>query len=48
VQAQAGARVDRVDADLLQLANDWLQGEYLAAAEAIEAQIDSLARGLAS
>lgn len=48
VQAQAGHASIESTRIYLQLANDWLQGQYLAAAEAIEAQLDPLARGLAS
>jgi integrase/recombinase XerD len=48
VQAQAGHTSIESTRIYLQLANDWLAGEYLAAAEAIEAQIDPLAWGLAS
>src|SRR5919109_979990 len=40
VQAQAGHASIESTRIYLQLANDWLQGEYLAAAEAIDAQLD--------
>jgi integrase/recombinase XerD len=48
VQAQAGHASIESTRIYLQLANDWLAGEYLAAAEAIEAQIDPLAGRAAS
>jgi integrase/recombinase XerD len=48
LQAQAGHASIESTRIYLQLANDWLAGEYLAAAEAIEAQLDPLARELAS
>jgi integrase/recombinase XerD len=48
VQAQAGHASIESTRIYLQLANDWLAGEYLAAAEAIEAQIDPLTGELAS
>jgi integrase/recombinase XerD len=48
LQAQAGHASIESTRIYLHLANDWLAGEYLAAAEAIEAQIDPLAGGLAS
>jgi integrase/recombinase XerD len=48
VQAQAGHASIESTRIYLQLANDWLAGEYLAAAEAIDAQIDPLAGELAS
>jgi integrase/recombinase XerD len=48
VQAQAGHASIESTRIYLHLANDWLAGEYLAAAEAIDAQIDPLAGELAS
>jgi integrase len=48
VQAQAGHASIESTRIYLHLANDWLAGEYLRAVEAIEAQIDPLARELAS
>jgi len=42
IQAQAGHASIESTRIYLHLANDWLQGEYLRAAEAIEAQIDPL------
>jgi integrase/recombinase XerD len=48
LQAQAGhASIDSTRI-YLHLANDWLEREYLAAAEAIDAQLDPLAGVLAS
>ncbi|MCA1679559.1 MAG: tyrosine-type recombinase/integrase [Actinobacteria bacterium] len=47
VQAQAGHASIESTRIYLHLANDWLAREYLAAAEAIEAQIDPLAGELA-
>jgi integrase/recombinase XerD len=44
LQAQAGHASIETTRIYLHLANDWLEGEYLRAAEAIEAQIDPLAR----
>ncbi len=43
LQAQAGHASIESTRIYLHLANDWLRGEYLRAAEAIEAQIDPLA-----
>jgi integrase/recombinase XerD len=48
LQAQAGHASIESTRIYLHLANDWLAREYLAATEAIEAQIDPLAGGLAS
>src|SRR5919201_4872749 len=48
VQAQAGHAAIESTRIYLHLANDWLEREYLAAAEAIEAQLDPLAGELAS
>lgn len=48
VQAQAGHASIESTRIYLHLANDWLAGEYLRAAEAIDAQIDPLAGELAS
>ena len=48
VQAQAGHASIESTRIYLHLANDWLAGEYLAAADAIEAQLDPLAAELAS
>jgi integrase len=48
LQAQAGHASIESTRIYLHLANDWLAGEYLAAAEAIEAQLDPLAGELAS
>ncbi len=48
VQAQAGHASIESTRIYLHLANDWLAREYLAAAEAIDAQLDPLARELAS
>jgi integrase/recombinase XerD len=48
LQAQAGHASIESTRIYLQLANDWLAGEYLAAAEAIEAQLEPLAGELAS
>jgi integrase/recombinase XerD len=48
VQAQAGHASIESTRIYLHLANDWLEREYLAAAEAIDAQLDPLARELAS
>jgi len=48
VQAQAGHASIESTRIYLHLSNDWLAGEYLAAAEAIDAQIDPLAGELAS
>src|SRR4051812_10244366 len=48
VQAQAGHASIESTRIYLHLANDWLAREYLAAAEAIEAQLDPLAGDLAS
>ena len=48
VQAQAGHASIESTRIYLHLANDWLAGEYLRAAEAIEAQIDPLAKREAS
>jgi integrase/recombinase XerD len=48
VQAQAGHASIESTRIYLHLANDWLAGEYLAAAEAIDAQLDPLAGELAS
>src|SRR5436190_14664858 len=44
VQAQAGHASIESTRIYLHLANDWLAREYLAAAEAIDAQLDPLAR----
>ena len=48
VQAQAGHASIESTRIYLHLSNDWLAREYLAAAEAIDAQLDPLARELAS
>jgi site-specific recombinase XerD len=48
VQAQAGHASIESTRIYLHLANDWLEREYLAAAEAIDAQLDPLAGELAS
>jgi integrase/recombinase XerD len=48
VQAQAGHASIESTRIYLHLANDWLAREYLAAAEAIDAQLDPLAGELAS
>jgi integrase/recombinase XerD len=48
LQAQAGHASIESTRIYLQLANDWMAGEYLAAAEAIDAQLDPLAGELAS
>ncbi len=48
VQAQAGHASIESTRIYLHLSNDWLAGEYLRAAEAIDAQIDPLAGELAS
>ena len=48
VQAQAGHASIESTRIYLHLSNDWLVGEYLRAAEAIDAQIDPLAGELAS
>jgi integrase/recombinase XerD len=48
VQAQAGHASIESTRIYLHLANDWLEREYLAAAEAIDAQVDPLAGELAS
>lgn len=48
VQAQAGHASIESTRIYLHLANDWLEREYLTAAEAIDAQLDPLARELAS
>jgi site-specific recombinase XerD len=48
VQAQAGHASIESTRVYLHLANDWLEHEYLAAAEAIDAQLDPLTRELAS
>jgi integrase len=48
VQAQAGHASIESTRIYLHLANDWLAREYLAAAEAIDAQLDPLADELAS
>jgi integrase len=48
LQAQAGHASIESTRVYLHLANDWLAGEYLAAAEAIDAQLDPLAGELAS
>lgn len=48
VQAQAGHASIESTRIYLHLANDWLEREYLTAAEAIDAQLDPLARDLAS
>jgi integrase len=48
VQAQAGHASIESTRIYLHLANDWLAREYLAAAEAIEAQLDPLVGDLAS
>jgi integrase/recombinase XerD len=48
VQAQAGHASIESTRIYLHLANDWLAGEYLRAAEAIDAQIDPLAEREAS
>src|SRR5450755_3665131 len=48
VQAQAGDASIESTRIYLHLANDWLAREYLAAAEAIDAQLDPLAGELAS
>jgi integrase/recombinase XerD len=48
VQAQAGHASIESTRIYLHLADDWLAGEYLRAAEAIDAQIDPLAGELAS
>ena len=48
LQAQAGHASIESTRIYLHLANDWLAGEYLAAAEAIDAQLDPLAGQLAS
>ena len=45
VQAQAGHASIESTRIYLHLANDWLAREYLAAAEAIDAQLDPLAAG---
>ena len=48
VQSQAGHASIESTRIYLHLANDWLEREYLAAAEAIDAQLDPLAAELAS
>jgi integrase/recombinase XerD len=48
VQAQAGHASIESTRIYLHLSNDWLAGEYLRAAEAIDAQIDPVAGELAS
>ena len=48
VQAQAGHASIESTRIYLHLSNDWLAGEYLRAAEAIDAPIDPLAGELAS
>jgi integrase/recombinase XerD len=48
LQAQAGHASIESTRIYLHLANDWLAGEYLAAAEAIDTQLDPLAGELAS
>jgi len=48
VQAQAGHASIESTRIYLHLANDWLEREYLAAAEAIDAQLDPVAGELAS
>jgi site-specific recombinase XerD len=48
VQAQAGHASIESTRIYLHLANDWLEREYLAAAEAIDAQLDPFAGELAS
>ena len=48
LQEQAGHSSIDSTRIYLHLANDWLEREYLAAAEAIDAQLDPLAGELAS
>jgi len=48
VQAQAGHASIESTRMYLHLANDWLAREYLAAVEAIDAQLDPLAGEIAS